>query len=126
MTTYTTTMYSGGPWMIILLLLFFIVFASLGVMAVTMSDHAMTSHPTQISHIENCFNGGGNISNWFTGRNGRFLQFCNDGGKNNYFRVSECDGLERVIVTQFKQAIRKLPKYLKNGPYIPTDPPPCE
>lgn len=90
------------------------------------TDHAQTSHAEQLPDIDNCFKGNGTIGNWLRGANGRYMQVCSDGGPNNYMRVYECQGGELVVITQFKQAIKKLSNYLLNGGYEYTPPPPCQ
>ena len=78
------------------------------------TDHARTSHVEQVSTIDKCFNGGGRLSGIFKMNNGRWSEFCDDGSKNNHWRIYECVGDERVVVTQFKQAVRKLKNYIQN------------
>ena len=93
------------------------------VLNITFTDHSRISHPEQVSKIDNCFEGGGVSSSIFRTSGGRFSQFCNDGGQNNYWRIYECDGSERVVVTQFKQGVKRLENYIFNHKMIPEEPP---
>ena len=113
-------------WLLVLLVFAFAILA-LAWSEVSFTDHAMTSHATQISDINHCFNGGGVRSPWYRIKNGRYAQYCTEyGGKYNYFRIFSCDGADRIVVTQFKQALRKLQNYLRNHEAIPmASPPPC-
>ena len=93
------------------------------VLNITFTDHSRISHPEQVSKIDNCFEGSGVASPIFKTSNGRFSQFCNDGGQNNYWRIYECEGTERIVVTQFKQGIRRLENYIFNHKMVPEEPP---
>ena len=93
------------------------------VLNITFTDHSRISHPEQVSKIDNCFEGGGVSSSIFRTSGGRFSQFCNDGGQNNYWRIYECDGSERVLVTQFTQGVKRLENYIFNHKMIPEEPP---
>lgn len=98
-------------------------------MAMVYTDHATSSHAIHIDQIDSCFEGPGHISQWFLQKNGRWLQFCQDGnGKYNFYRVYECEGNTLVVVTQFKQAVRKLARYLSNRTMgiDPAGGPPCQ
>jgi hypothetical protein len=103
------------------------------VMPITFTTHSMESHAYAVSDIDNCFRGNGSKSQFYHDpATDRWLQYCMEnggGGKYNYFRVFECQGGERVVVTQFKQAARKLARYLSGGGgngYTPVESsPPC-
>ena len=90
--------------------------------AVIFTDHAKTSHTSAISEIDKCFGNPlneipslGTIYGPFTGGDfGRWIEFCSDGGPNNFFRVFECDGEDKIVITQFKQAINRLVNYMTN------------
>ena len=90
---------------------------------INFTDHSRISHSEQVSKIDNCFEGGGVPSAIFRTSNGRFSQFCNDGSQNNYWRIYECEGTERIVVTQFKQGIRRLANYILNHEMVPEEPP---
>ena len=111
-------------------LLFLLVFAAIlgswqsGLLQITFTDHSRASHPEQASKIDSCFEGGGLPSPIFKMSNGRFSQFCNDNNdKTVYWRIYECDGTERIVVTQFKQAIRRIQNYIRNHNMVPESPP---
>lgn len=73
------------------------------------TSHAKTSHSSEVSSIENCFNGGGIRSVWFIQKNGRYAQYCKDDSGGAYWRIMECEdtakGRIRKIISQFKQNI---------------------
>lgn len=96
-----------------------------GLLQMRFTNHSRTSHPEQVSKIDSCFEGAGLPSPIFRMSNGRFSQFCNDGNEqdNNYWRIYECEGTERVVVTQFKQGIRRLENYIRNHGMVPESPP---
>lgn len=81
---------------------------------ISFTRHARTSHPEAVNSIENCFNGGGTLSPTYKLDNGRWGQFCNDGGKNNYWRIFECHKGDTLVITQFKQGVRRLANYIRN------------
>lgn len=119
--TFDRTNFNLQPFFI-----FVLIIAVLICTCLVFTEHSETSHAEQISAINSCYNTPTNqFSGWLQGTNGRWLQFCFDGGKYNYFRVYECSNGELVVVTQFKQALRKLSRYLTNGGYLPSDAPPC-
>ena len=89
-----------------------------------LTNHAKTSHVEQVSDIENCFNNG-NKSNWFLQPNGRHAQHCTDDSGYAYWRISSCAGQERVVITQFKQTLKKLTRYIVNQGMVEGEPPPC-
>ena len=115
----------GFPISLLFLLVFVAILGSWqsGLLQITFTEHAKTSHPEQASKIDNCFEGGGVPSSIFRTSNGRFSQFCNDGTDNNYWRIYECEGTERVVVTQFKQGVRRLENYIRNHGMVPESPP---
>jgi hypothetical protein len=99
------------------ILIFLVVLAGTwrtGVLNIVFTRHSQTSHAEAVSEIDNCFNGGGTLSATFKMANGRYSQYCSDGGKNNFWRIFECSGAEREVVTQFKQEVRQLLKYIRN------------
>ena len=97
------------------------------VLLAVFTAHAVTSHEAHISDIDRCFDGPGQLSPWYHAGGNRYLQFCNDGGKYNYFRISECQGGTRIVITQFKQLAKKLVRYLNNRTAgIADAPPPCQ
>lgn len=108
---------------VLIFCILFIVMASVAstnvLKAVIFTEHAKTSHPRAISEIINCFDGNGTIFGPFTGDNGRWVEFCNDGGPNNFFRVFQCSGEDKIIITQFKQAINRLTNYMINKNMVP-------
>lgn len=81
---------------------------------ITFTTHSMESHSYAVPAIENCFDYDGGEKSMIFSSGDRFTQFCDDGSHNNYWRVYECEGSERVVVTQFKQAKRKLVNYIRN------------
>ena len=110
---------SLGP-LIGLIFIFVIVGAwKTGMFNIAFTSHAINSHMSDISQIDNCFKGSGKLSSIFQTSNGRWSQYCNDGGKNNYWRIYDCNQYgERIVVTQFKQGVRKLKNYLFNHQMI--------
>lgn len=101
-----------------------LVVLGLGLVMITFTDHSQVSHAEQVPDITNCFNGSGMKSGWYIGPDGRYAQYCIQ-GDNLYWRISECDGANRIVVTQFKQALRKLTNYLTNKRYVESSSPPC-
>ena len=83
------------------------------VLSISFTGHAKTSHVEQVNEIDNCFNNG-NVSNTFKMANGRWGQYCENGETSNAWRIYECVKGEKVVVTQFKQRVRKLANYIKN------------
>ena len=71
--------------------------------------------------IDQCFNGTGAISPWFKndedGRWGRYCTMQTDDGKvRRFWRIYECAGGIRVVITQFMQKItnNSLTNYIAN------------
>ena len=90
------------------------------------TEHSKTSHSSHVPSIENCFRGGGKLSGWYVGPDGRYAQHCYDGGRHRYWRIAECQGKEMVIITQFKQGVNKLFRYIRNKEFVEmADRPPC-
>lgn len=106
-------------WLIILVLLAIVAVAVLGVIgpqimeATIFTDHAMTSHADQIAEIEECFENG-EIHGPFDTSYGRMCEYASNGGKNIYWRIFECDGGDKIVITQFKQAANRLINYMFN------------
>lgn len=96
----------------------------LGYSALIFTEHAQVSHAPQVSDIQHCFNGGGALSGWLQMPNGRYGRYCQL-DNNLYWRIYECQATERVVVTQFKQAFRKLQNYITNKGFVPVSEPPC-
>lgn len=82
--------------------------------ATIFTEHARTSHVDDVSDIDQCFSGRGTLSSVFKMTNGRYSQYCNDGGRNNYWRIYECSNNNRIVISQFKQSLRQLKKYITN------------
>lgn len=110
--------------LILAALFFWLVAVAPNVSLITFTHHARTSHAEAFNEINNCFDGGGNLSPWFL-MGKRYAQFCNDGGRNNFWRITTCENGEMLVVTQFKQALRKLGNYLTNKGAVIVDGPPC-
>lgn len=100
--------------------------AFMSLQKVKFTTHARTSHGEQISEIKRCFDNPKSTIQSYVMSNGRYSQHCSNGGKNGYWRVLECRSTgELLVVTQFKQAIRKVTNYITNHgmqelPYSPT------
>ena len=91
------------------------------ILNIVVSDHAKTSHIESVPEIDNCFNGGGPRSLMFKTSYGRWAQYCNDGGPNNFWRIFECQEGERYVVTQFKQGVKRLANYMTNHKMVQGD-----
>lgn len=95
--------------------------------ATLFSDHSQTSHPEQVPDINRCFTDpNSTLSTFYQMDNGRWAQHCfnqNINGKNFFWRVFDCDASgNRIVVTQFKQALRQLEKYIRNKGMTPGAP----
>lgn len=115
---------TGEP---VFLVLVFVIVAvtSMGIFinqATMFTKHAKTSHDYAIPEIDKCFNGNGTIGPSFMMDNGRYAQYCFNGGKNNFWRIFECKGGDRLVITQFKQNVRRLANYIKNHKMEVTEP----
>lgn len=87
----------------------------LGVFNIMFTHHARTAHIAHNSVIDNCFDGDDGPSSIFKMENGRWSQYCDDESGNIYWRIYDCSPSgERVVITQFKQAYRKLSNYISN------------
>ena len=93
---------------------------------IAFTNHAKESHATHVNAIDYCFNNG-NKSNWFLQTNGRYAQYCtDDNDKYAFWRISSCEGNQRVVITQFKQELRRLSKYIVAKNMQDASPPPCQ
>ena len=88
------------------------------------TSHSRTSHEEQITRIEDCFKDPDRVSSFFLMGNGRYSQYC-EGENNNHWRIMECENGDLVVVTQFKQALRKLANYITNHQMEPVPVPQC-
>ena len=99
----------------------FLAYKGLQVLEATIfTDHAMTSHATQIPYIEECFENG-EIHGPYTTSNGRLCEYASDGGENNYWRIFECHEGDKVVITQFKQGVNRLVNYMRNHGMQPVE-----
>lgn len=99
------------------------------VLYLVVTEHAVTSHATQIQRVEQCFNDPTNqLSSWFTDSRGRYSQYCIGSDNYSYWRIFECTvdrGL--VLITQFgKRGTANIQNYINNKGYQPFEKPlPC-
>lgn len=83
------------------------------------TSHSRTSHSTQVTKIDKCFNNPSNTSSFFVQSDGRYLQYCTNNGRESYWRVYECtkDGA-LLVITQFSQKFRintdRITKYIQS------------
>lgn len=105
-------------------LMFLLTLVGLGILMVVFTDHSQTSHAGQVPAIDNCFSGGGVVSGWFQMPGGRYARHCQQDGRG-YWRISECVGDVRMVVTQFQQKLAGFSRYMTNKQMQPAAPPPC-
>ena len=87
----------------------------MNIFQLSFTKHAKTSHAAHVTKIENCFDAGnGSLSPIFRTSQGRWSQYCFDGSVNQW-RIYECtEEGERLVITQFRQGVKRLKNYIRN------------